>query len=52
MRTMIECFPTQDDHVTVDTVLALLATLVKSELYRFSAVAYHEKLNIIPRNAT
>ena len=36
---MIECFLTQDDHPTVDTVQARLATHVKSELYKFNAVA-------------
>ena len=38
MRTMIECFTTQDHHVTVDTIQARLATMAKPELYRFSAV--------------
>ena len=48
MTTMIECFTTQDDHVTVDTVEASwLATTVKSELCKFSAVADQEKLKII-----
>ena len=47
MTTMIECFTTQDDHVTVDTVEARLATTVKSELCKFSAVADQEKLKII-----
>ena len=37
----------QDDHVTVDIVQARLATLVESELYKFSAVADQEKLNIV-----
>ena len=47
MRTMIEDFSAQDDNVAVDTVWARLATMVKSELYKFSAVADQEKLNII-----
>ena len=46
MTTMIECFTTQDDHVTVDTVEDGLATTVKSELCKFSAVD-QEKLKII-----
>ena len=42
-----ECFTTQDDHVTVDTVQARLATTVKSELCKFSAVADQEKMKVI-----
>ena len=49
IRTMIGCFPTQDDHVTVDTVQARLAPTVKSELCKSSAVADKEKLKIIQR---
>ena len=47
MRTMIECFTTQDHHVTVDTIQARLATMAKPELYRFSAVADQETLKIV-----
>ena len=46
MRTTIECFSTQDDHVIVGTVQSRLTTMVKSELYKCSAVAEKEKLKI------
>ena len=39
--------PHANVHVTVDTVQARLATLVKSELYKSSGVADQEKLKTI-----
>ena len=47
VRMMIECFLTQDHHVTVDTVQARLATHVKSEFHKLSAVC----ASSLPRNA-
>ena len=47
METMIDCFATRDVHVTVDTVQAQLATLVKSELHKFSFVTDQQKRKII-----